>query len=99
MDIQVAEDIVTRVCPETVVQWSGRPVESLTSSGSPHDGATAGGELARLEDLMPGTRVIGMVAGQAGTVVQSHGAAALTLTYRYDAGRPALGELFFRGES
>jgi len=46
--------------------------------------------VARLEDLTPGARVTGVVAGQAVTVVavQWHGTAALTLTYRDDAGRP-----------
>ena len=46
--------------------------------------------MARLEDLTPGARVTGVVAGQAVTVVQVqwHGTAALTLTYRDDAGRP-----------
>ena len=39
--------------------------------------------MARLEDLTPGARVTGVVAGQAVTVVavQWHGTAALTLTY------------------
>ncbi len=46
--------------------------------------------MARLEDLTPGARVTGVVAGQAVTVVQVqwHGTAALTLTYRDDDGRP-----------
>jgi len=46
--------------------------------------------MSRLEDLTPGARVTGVVAGQAVTVVQVqwHGTAALTLTYRDDAGRP-----------
>ncbi len=47
--------------------------------------------MARLEDLTPGARVTGVVAGQAVTVVQVqwHGNQAVTLTYRDDAGHVA----------
>ena len=43
--------------------------------------------MARLDDLTPGARVTGVVAGQAVTVVQVQwdGTAALTLTHRDDA--------------
>ena len=46
--------------------------------------------MARLEDLTPGARVSGVVTGQAVSVVavQWHGTAALTLTFRDDAGHP-----------
>ena len=55
--------------------------------------------MARLEDLTPGARVNGVVAGQAVTVVQVqwHGTAALTLTYRDDSGRPGE-QLLYRVE-
>ena len=45
--------------------------------------------MARLDDLTPGARIGGVVAGQAVSVVavQWHGTAALTLTYRDDSGR------------
>ena len=47
--------------------------------------------MARLEDLTLGARVTGVVAGQTAAVVavQRHSTAALTLTYRDDAGRPS----------
>jgi len=46
--------------------------------------------MARLEDLTPGARVTGVVAGQAvsAVAVEWHGTVALTLTFRDDAGRP-----------
>ena len=55
--------------------------------------------MARLEDLTPGARVSGVVAGQAASViaVQWHGTAALTLTYRDDAGRTAE-QLLYRAD-
>ncbi len=57
--------------------------------------------MARLEDLTPGARVTGVVAGQAVTVVavQWHGTAALTLTFRDDAGRPGEQLLYRDSES
>ena len=57
--------------------------------------------MARLEDLTPGARVTGVVTGQAVTVVavQWHGTAALTLTFRDDAGRPGEQLLYRDSES
>jgi len=55
--------------------------------------------MARLEELTPGARVTGVVAGQAVTVVQTqwHGTQALTLTWRDDGGH--VGEqILYRGD-
>ena len=53
---------------------------------------------ARLEDLTPGARVLGIIPAQVVTVVQVewHGTQALTLTYRDDAGRVDH-QLIYRG--
>ena len=57
--------------------------------------------MARLEELTPSARVIGVVASQVVTVVavQWHGTAALTLTFRDDAGRPGEQLLYRDSES
>ena len=57
--------------------------------------------MARLEDLTPGARVTGVVTSQAVSVVavQWHGTAALTLTFRDDAGRPGEQLLYRDSES
>ena len=59
------------------------------------------GPVACLEDLTAGARVTGVVTGWAVTVVtvQWHGTAALTLTYRDDAGRPGEQVLYRDSES
>ncbi len=55
--------------------------------------------MTRLEDLAPGARATGVVAGQAVTVVavEWHGGAALTLTYRDEAGRTG-SQLLYRDD-
>ena len=45
--------------------------------------------MARLEELTPGSRLEGLIANGATTILQAqwHGSGAVTLTYRDDAGR------------
>ena len=45
--------------------------------------------MARLEELTPGSRLEGLIANGAITILQAqwHGSGAVTLTYRDDAGR------------
>jgi len=45
--------------------------------------------MTRLEELTPGSRLEGLIANGATTILQAqwHGSGAVTLTYRDDAGR------------